>query len=70
MSKFEQFKRRLRPGQVYRRADLAEWSSAVDRHLKARAYLKPAAIRLWTRWRASLDFAVAGDGEIFCDLYR
>lgn len=34
MSKFEQFKRRLRPGQVYRRADLAEWSTAVDRHIK------------------------------------
>jgi hypothetical protein len=24
----------LRPGQVYRRVDLARWSSAVDRHLK------------------------------------
>jgi len=34
MSKFEQFKRRLRSGQVYRRAELAEWSSAVDRHIK------------------------------------
>ena len=34
MSKFEQFTKKLRPGQVYRRADLTEWSTAVDRHLK------------------------------------
>ena len=34
MSKFDAFKARLRPGQTYRRADLAAWSTAVDRHLK------------------------------------
>jgi hypothetical protein len=34
MSKFDQFKAKLRPGQTYRRADLAQWSTAVDRHLK------------------------------------
>jgi len=34
MSKFDVFKARLRPGQTYRRADLAAWSTAVDRHLK------------------------------------
>lgn len=34
MSKFDQFKVKLRPGQTYRRADLAQWSTAVDRHLK------------------------------------
>jgi hypothetical protein len=34
MSKFDQFKAKLRPGQTYRRADLAQWSRAVDRHLK------------------------------------
>src|SRR5215467_521989 len=34
MSKLLQLKRHLRPGQVYRREDLAEWSTAVDRHLK------------------------------------
>ena len=33
MSKFDQFKAKLRPGQTYRRADLAPWSTAVDRHL-------------------------------------
>jgi hypothetical protein len=27
-------KRRLRPGEVYRRADLQEWSTSVDRHLQ------------------------------------
>ena len=34
MSKFDEFASNLRPGQVYRRADLAQWSTAVDRHLK------------------------------------
>ncbi len=34
MSKFEEFTRKLRPGQVYRRADLAEWTTSLDRHLK------------------------------------
>ena len=34
MGKFEEFKAKLRPGQTYRRADLAPWSTAVDRHLK------------------------------------
>jgi hypothetical protein len=34
MGKFEEFARKLRPGQVYRRADLAAWSTSVDRHLK------------------------------------
>ena len=34
MTKLEELKTHLRPGQVYRRADLAQWSSAVDRHLK------------------------------------
>src|ERR1700735_4256717 len=34
MTKLEEFKRHLRPGRVYRREDLAQWSNAVDRHLK------------------------------------
>jgi hypothetical protein len=34
MTKLQEFKRHLRPGTVYRRADLARWSNAVDRHLK------------------------------------
>jgi hypothetical protein len=34
MTKAQELKRHLRPGQVYRREDLARWSSAVDRHLK------------------------------------
>lgn len=34
MSKLQEIKRHLRPGQVYRREDLAKWSNAVDRHLK------------------------------------
>lgn len=29
-----ELQRHLRPGQVYRRKDLARWSSAVDRHLR------------------------------------
>lgn len=34
MRKFDEFASKLRPGQVYRRADLAAWSKAVDRHLR------------------------------------
>jgi hypothetical protein len=34
MSKLEQLKHHLKPGHVYRRADLARWSTSVDRHLK------------------------------------
>lgn len=34
MSALNELKEQLRPGQVYRRADLARWSNAVDRHLK------------------------------------
>ncbi|MBY0510831.1 MAG: hypothetical protein K2P94_11880 [Rhodospirillaceae bacterium] len=34
MTKLQALKRRLRPGKVYRREDLAQWSNAVDRHLK------------------------------------
>ena len=34
MTKLEELKRHLRPGRVYRRAELARWSNAVDRHLK------------------------------------
>ncbi|MCB1466065.1 MAG: hypothetical protein KDK08_02675 [Rhizobiaceae bacterium] len=34
MSALNELKRHLRPGQVYRRADLLPWSNAVDRHLR------------------------------------
>src|SRR3977135_3361549 len=34
MTKLQELKRRLKPGRVYRREDLAHWSNAVDRHLK------------------------------------
>src|SRR6202046_5892455 len=34
MTKLEEFKRHLRPGRVYRREDLAQWSNAGDRHLR------------------------------------
>lgn len=34
MSKLAEFQKRLRPGQTYRRADLAKWSNAVDRHIQ------------------------------------
>ena len=35
MTALNQLKKRLRPGQMYRRADLARLSNAVDRHLRA-----------------------------------
>lgn len=34
MSALLALKKHLKPGQVYRRADLARWSNAVDRHVK------------------------------------
>ncbi len=34
MKRSEQLKRHLRPGRVYRRADLAHWSKSVDRHTR------------------------------------
>ena len=34
MNALERLKKNLKPGQVYRRADLEPWSKAVDRHLK------------------------------------
>lgn len=34
MSALDELKQHLEPGQVYRRGDLAQWSNAVDRHLR------------------------------------
>ncbi|MDP2653251.1 MAG: DUF6088 family protein [Candidatus Omnitrophota bacterium] len=34
MNAHEELKKHLKPGQVYRRSDLEQWSNAVDRHLK------------------------------------
>ena len=34
MSDFEKLKNLLKPGQVYRRGDFAQWSTSVDRYLK------------------------------------
>lgn len=34
MTALSNLKRRLRPGQAYRRKDLAKWSNAVDRHVR------------------------------------
>lgn len=34
MKALEELKKHLKPGQVYRRRDLQQWSTAVDRHLK------------------------------------
>ena len=34
MTALAKLKRHLRPGQVYRRRDLARWSNAVDRHVR------------------------------------
>jgi len=34
MKRLDQLKRHLRPGRVYRRADLARWSKSVDRHAR------------------------------------
>ena len=34
MARLDELKKHLRPGNVYRRAELAQWSNAIDRHLK------------------------------------
>ena len=34
MKRLEQLKKHLRPGRVYRRAELAQWSKSVDRHAR------------------------------------
>ena len=34
MTKLEELKGHLRPGHAYRRAELARWSTSVDRHIK------------------------------------
>jgi hypothetical protein len=34
MTRVQELKKRLRPGHVYRREDLTQWSKAVDRHLR------------------------------------
>jgi hypothetical protein len=34
MTKAQELKTHLRPGRVYRREDLSQWSNAVDRHLR------------------------------------
>ncbi|MBU1044359.1 MAG: hypothetical protein KJ915_08200 [Candidatus Omnitrophica bacterium] len=34
MKAIKELKKNLKPGRVYRRSDLAQWSNAVDRHLK------------------------------------
>src|SRR5438477_11790820 len=34
MTRLQQLKTHLRPGKVYRREDVAQWSNAVDRHLR------------------------------------
>jgi len=34
MTKLDDLKRHLKPGTAYRRADLARWSTSVDRHIK------------------------------------
>ena len=34
MNALDELKKHLKPGQIYRRGDLEQWSAAVDRHLK------------------------------------
>ena len=34
MTALDKLKRKLRPGQTYRRKDLARWTNAVDRHIR------------------------------------
>jgi hypothetical protein len=52
MTKLQELKRHLRPGKVYRREDLAQWSSSVDRHLQqlvAEGYLTKISTGVYHR---------------------
>lgn len=68
MSKFDEFAKRLRPGHVYRRADLAPWSTAVDRHLKqaveAGALTKLAGGLYHAPKQTAFGAAPAGDDKL------
>src|SRR5271170_4957177 len=68
MRKFDEFAKKLRPGQVYRRADLAAWSTSVDRHLKqaveARALTKLAGGLYYAPKQTAFGAAPAEDEKL------
>ncbi|MGO4570101.1 DUF6088 family protein [Rhizobium sp. 2YAF20] len=52
MTKLQELKRHLRAGKVYRREDLTQWSSSVDRHLQqllAEGYLNKLSTGIYYR---------------------
>ncbi|MEV4607089.1 hypothetical protein MRBLMR1_002069 [Neorhizobium sp. LMR1-1-1.1] len=52
MTKLQELKKHLRSGKVYRREDLAQWSSSVDRHLQqllAEGYLTKLSTGIYHR---------------------
>lgn len=68
MTKLEELKTHLKPGQAYRRADLARWSTSVDRHIKQlveSGVLKKLSGGLYTYPKATaFGPAPAGDKDI------
>jgi hypothetical protein len=52
MAKLQEFKKHLRSGKVFRREELAQWSSSVDRHLQqllAEGYLTKLSTGVYHR---------------------
>lgn len=57
MTKLQELKRHLRSGKVYRRDDLVQWSTSVDRHLQqllAEGYLTKLSGGLYYRPKATV----------------
>lgn len=66
MKPLDQLKTQLREGEVYRRADLARWSNAVDRHLlqlQEEGFLKKLSGGLYYRPKHSAFGATPADDE-------
>lgn len=66
MRTVENLKRRLRPGQVYRRSQLAKFSSSVDHHLKQlvkEGVLEKLNVGMYYRPRKSTFGTVPADGK-------
>ena len=68
MTKLQELKKHLRSGKVYRREDLARWSSSVDRHLQqllAEGYLTKLSTGVYHRPKqTAFGKAPAEDGAL------
>lgn len=66
MTKLQELKKHLRTGKVYRRQDLAQWSTSVDRHLQlllAEGYLTKLSIGIYHRPRQAAAGSAPASAE-------